>query len=97
MLKVKSDAPFAAWHQTTAEYADGTALLADIQIFAAEDAGHQINKDTVALWALFTRKEDGSEWYYVGPRSEAMNAAYDPLELRPGQRLLEHRKAGEGK
>ncbi len=88
MLKVKSDAPFVAWHQTTAEYADGTALLTDVQVFASEDAGDKINKDTVALWALYD-SNDGSAWYYVGPRSEAMNAAYTPLKVTPGHRISE--------
>ena len=97
VLKVKSDAPFLAWHRTTAGYEDGTALLTDEQVFTAEGAGRQINKDTVALWALFSRKEDGSDWFYVGPRSEAMNAAYDPLEVRPGQRVSVHGKTREGK
>jgi hypothetical protein len=93
VLNVKSDAPFVAWHQTTAEYTDGTALLADIQVFAAEDSGHRVSKDTVALWALYDSK-DGSAWYYVGPKAEAMNAAYNPLEVKPGQR---YGKAGDGK
>ncbi len=80
-LKVRSDAPFAAWHRQTAEYANGTPLL------IGEEAGQGSNKETIALWSLFS-SQDGSNWYYVGPKAEAMEAAYGgSLDARPGERV----------
>ena len=92
VLKVQSDAPFAAWHRQTAEYADGTPLL------IGKEAGQGISKDTTAPWSLFS-SQDGSNWYYVGPKAEAMEAAYGgSLEARPGHRFSpRERRGGNGK